>query len=170
MSGAPLDALVVFGCRVIDGRPSPALVRRLVRAAAAAGEYPAAVLVLSGGDAHGVAEAEVMRDDLVARGVAPARLRCERQARSTAENAARVVPILAELGARRIGLVTDPYHVRRSAVLLRAAARRAGLGGLTVVPLPAVESKSTLARLGLWIEESVKLAVSLVRGPPTTSA
>jgi uncharacterized SAM-binding protein YcdF (DUF218 family) len=154
----PIDAIVVLGCRVLpDGTPSPALLRRLRRAAALAREWPRAVVVVTGGDRHGRSEAGVMAAWLAAVGIGPARIREEQRARSTLENARFVVPILAALGAEHVAVVTDAYHVRRGLVLLGRGLRAAGVTGVRLSPAPVESDKGWWERGRLALAERGKL-------------
>ncbi len=136
-----LGALVVLGCRVAaDGNPGPAALRRLLRAAAAYDEHPLPVL-LSGGRAWaGTVEAVAFRAWLVARGGVPvAATWVECCSLSTAENARFSASILAELGVRRVGVVTCDWHLARA---LRAFAR----AGVEASPLPAASPRTDFPR------------------------
>jgi hypothetical protein len=81
--------LVIFGAavRADGGSPSGSLRRRCENAVRISHDYAAACfLVTSGVGRHGPAEALVMRDLLVERGVAPARIVLETAARDTLES------------------------------------------------------------------------------------
>ncbi|MDF2233250.1 YdcF family protein [Albimonas sp. CAU 1670] len=115
------EALVVLGAALRpDGRPSPALTRRIETAARlfAAGRAPWALV--SGGPARGgVSEAEAMRRALVERGVPEAAILVEDRARDTLENARFAIPILRAAGVRRAVLVTDRVHMPRALAVFR---------------------------------------------------
>jgi vancomycin permeability regulator SanA len=128
-NGAPLGshAILVFGAAVDhDGRPHRPLTLRLHRALAEAVADPRAVVIVSGGRVHGrPAEAPVMREWLLTRGLDAARIVVEPEARSTYENARHCADLIAGQGVRRVTLVTERYHVLRSRLLLaRALAAR----------------------------------------------
>ena len=110
------DAALVLGYALtVDGKPLPNLVARVERAAELyrAGLVPR--LVVSGGAARNrVTEAGAMRELLMARGVPTEAIAIDLRARSTEENFACSVPILAELGARRVLVVTEPWHMPRA--------------------------------------------------------
>ncbi len=106
------DAVIVAGCRVMpDGRPSPALERRVRTAVALwkAGRAPR--IVMTGGVGENPpSEAEAAARLAHALGVPESALVRESQSTTTAENAqfaARVVD------ARRVLVVSDTYHVLR---------------------------------------------------------
>ena len=72
-------------------------------------------------------------------GVSPERVIVEDRARSTTENADRVMPLLISQGVRWVTVISQPRHAQRLAFNLRVAARRAGLRlaiDLRLAPLP----------------------------------
>lgn len=128
----PADAVLVLGMRAyVDGRPNPCLVARVRHGAALVRGGVAPLLVVSGGTDRedGRNEARVMRGLAVREGVPPARVRLEDRSTSTRENMELGRAVLAAAGARRVVVVTEPYHAPRAAWL----ARRAGLDA-TVSP------------------------------------
>jgi hypothetical protein len=157
--------VVIFGCPTRpDGRVSPALRRRLERGLDAARQDPDAVVIVTGGAIAGPAEAPVMRAWLVARGLDPERVTVEDQARSTIENALLVTPMLRDLEVDRVTLVTSRFHVRRAAVLLRLALRRAKLPSVRVEVHSAPDGPSDGKRVTAAIE-AAKLAGNLLLFP-----
>ena len=136
-SGPSPPAIVVLGCRVqLDGaqRLAPGALARRVEMAA--GTYlqrgdARAVVVVSGGRRWGDdVEADVMARELTLRGVPAAAIVRERCSFSTRENARFSAEILARRGARRVALVTCPWHMKRAALLFSRA-------GLAVEPVAA---------------------------------
>lgn len=119
-----MDYLIVLGARVYDDGPSPALTRRLNAVMACLGDHPDAVIIASGGQGRNepMSEAQCIFDELVKRGVAPARIRLEEASTDTFENIANCRAMIGDDGAA-IALVTNNYHVWRS---LRIA-RKVGL-------------------------------------------
>lgn len=111
---------MILGAAVWADGPSPTLRKRTDHAATVWHQRPQAHLVPCGGvGAHGPAEARVMRDLLIAAGVSPDRIRIEDQSTSTLENIRNARPILRELGARRVTIVTDLTHAPRAAMVAR---------------------------------------------------
>jgi uncharacterized SAM-binding protein YcdF (DUF218 family) len=158
-----VHVIVVLGCRVWpSGNLSHALARRLRRAFEAASADPDAHLIVTGGDRVGPAEAPVMRDWLVEHGVDGSRITTEARARVTAENALFVAPVLGTLGATRVTVVTDRFHMRRSLVLLRAACRRHGVA-VPIEPMAAEDEKRGAERVWLAFGEWHKTLWSLAR-------
>ena len=149
-------AIVVFGCAVLDdGTPSPALARRLERAFEAALADPSALVVVSGGavaSAH--PEGQVMRRWLTARGLAPQRILVEDQARFTLENAELVAPMLKRANVREVTLVTERFHMVRSAHLLQVAMAGKGLTQTTLNLAPADDRLSGRALVERAVREA----------------
>lgn len=119
------DALVVLGARVLPGGvPSGSLVARVEQAVALYHRGVAPWLVLSGGvGAHAPSEARVMLALAVEAGVPSSACVLEEQSHSTEGNARLSVRLLRERGARRVVVVSDPYHLLRA----RQCFRREGL-------------------------------------------
>jgi uncharacterized SAM-binding protein YcdF (DUF218 family) len=113
---APGDAALVLGYALDPtGQPQPSLVARIDHAADLHRRGLVAHLIVSGGAARaGVREADAMRELLVARGVPDQAILLESRARSTEENFACAAPILRQLAARRVLLVTEPWHMARA--------------------------------------------------------
>jgi uncharacterized SAM-binding protein YcdF (DUF218 family) len=118
----PADAVVVLGAQVHrGGRPSAALRGRVQRAAALYRQGYAPRIVVTGGvgDA-GIAEAAVMQGIAVGLGVPETAIVLEPTATRTAESARAVGAICREAGWRSVIVVSDPFHLRRSALLFAA--------------------------------------------------
>jgi uncharacterized SAM-binding protein YcdF (DUF218 family) len=128
------DYLVIFGAAVRpDGSPSGTLERRIAGAVAAGRTLADARYMPTGGrGASGHVEADVMRDMLIAAGVAPDAIVCERDARDTLDSARNCDAMLRAAGdAAAVIPCTSRYHRPRCALLFR-------LLGWTVktVPMP----------------------------------
>jgi uncharacterized SAM-binding protein YcdF (DUF218 family) len=119
----PADAIVVLGAQVHrGGRPSAALRGRTQRAVALYQQGYAPRIIVSGGvgDA-GIAEAAVMQAIAVGRGVPEAAVVLEPTATRTVESARAVGAICRAAGWRSAIVVSDPFHLWRSALLFAAA-------------------------------------------------
>jgi uncharacterized SAM-binding protein YcdF (DUF218 family) len=125
------DALVLLGCRVaVERLPGPAA-RRVARTAVAFREGWSARVVVSGGRKwEGLVEADALAAELEKEGVPRNALLLERASRTTLENARLTARLLAELGARRIGLVSCDWHLARALWCFRRA-------GVAAEPVPA---------------------------------
>lgn len=105
------DAIVVPGCLVYrDGRPSPALVRRVDHGVRLFEDGRAPLLAFSGRGRGGRPEAEVMRELALDAGVPDASIVIEAASMTTAENARMTHGVL---GGGRIVVATDTTHVLR---------------------------------------------------------
>ena len=118
---APTEAVVVLGCRLLDGGvPSPAAQRRIAEGAAAfhrsvaVGGTPPLV-VASGGRRWGrEVEAVAIADALAALAVPRDRIALELFSLSTVENARYTAEILRAHGIRRAAVVTCDWHIPRA--------------------------------------------------------
>lgn len=116
----PVELVVVPGCRVYaDGRPSPALQRRVLTGAQEALARGVPLLITG---AYG--EAEVGAALALGHGVPAHRLLQEPTATCTAENAARSAGLVGDVP---VLVVSDDYHLLRCAWLFRRHFRRVGL-------------------------------------------
>jgi uncharacterized SAM-binding protein YcdF (DUF218 family) len=145
-------AIVVLGCALHQGRPSPALERRLDLAARAFRRGVAPRILATGGRAWaGRREADVMVERL--RELTPeADLVAEDRSTSTAENARFSCAWLRQHGIERVMLATCHWHLPRAL----ANFRRCG-----VVAIPPPSSWLERSKVG-WLT-IVKEHVSTVR-------
>jgi uncharacterized SAM-binding protein YcdF (DUF218 family) len=139
--GAPVAA---------DGRPGPALARRLRCALRLLRADPRSLALVTGGAPRRAprsrAEALVAADALAAAGISPARILVETLARNTWQNAAESARLLRGQGLERrpLLLVTDPWHLPRALLAFRAHGLRARGAGCRV---DAAERPPALPRL-----------------------
>ncbi len=124
-------------------------------------------LIFSGAaaDPSGPSNAEVMRRQAVQAGVPASAIKVESSSRTTRENAELVGQLLVDAsgnGAKRIILVTSPYHQRRASLEFKLLADQ----GITIInhPTPNDPDWSKLWWLtprGWWLAggELVKIAV-----------
>ena len=119
-----MDYLIVLGASVYQDGPSPGLTRRINAVMKCLDDHPDAVIIASGGQGRDepVSEAQCIRDELVKRGVNPARIVLEDQSTNTRENIANSLALMARPDAQ-VGIVTNNYHIWRALRL----ARRAGM-------------------------------------------
>jgi uncharacterized SAM-binding protein YcdF (DUF218 family) len=155
-SGIRAGAIVVLGAKTLkDGRASRAIERRVQVAVALYRAGVAPVLLLSGGGARAVPEAEVMRDLALAASIPDSALLVEPRSRNTLENATETARLLAARGTVPVVLVTDRYHALRARVLFR-------LVGLSVRAVHAPPA-SLQQEWPMWMLESVKFPNSVAR-------
>lgn len=114
-SASPVDAVVVLGAALTrEGRPTPALERRVRHGVAVFGRHPDAVLIMSGGGRGPRPEAEAMAEIATALGVAPGAILREAESARTLENAAFTARLMSERKLGRAVIVTDPHHMPRA--------------------------------------------------------
>jgi uncharacterized SAM-binding protein YcdF (DUF218 family) len=161
------DAVVVLGARVLAGGvPSGALRARTEKAVELYQRGLAPRLVFSGGvGVHPPSEARVMLALATRLGVPAEACVLEEQSHSTEENARFASRLLRELGARRVVVVSDPYHLLRARQYFR-------LNGLDVATSPALDTERNLdavERFYWTVREAVALLlhprVLLARAP-----
>ena len=114
---------MIFGARLRpDGRPGPALMRRVAGAVAAASGKPDARFLVTGAQPRGGrTEAAVMRELLHKAGVDDQRILVEDEAHNTRSSAIRCAAILrAHPGLSPVFVCTDRFHQARCVMLLRA--------------------------------------------------
>ncbi len=110
-----MEILVTLGNRLNDdGSISDFLRARLEKTLSIAKDYD--LLVVTGGIANpkaGRAEADVMRDYLVERGVPEDEIRVENTSKTTKENAKHCRKVFEELNVKEITLLSSAYHIDR---------------------------------------------------------
>lgn len=111
--------VLVLGAKVNGIRPSRALRYRIEAAAAYAKQYPHVELIASGGQGpdEGMAEADVIARELMARGIEESRIHIEAESTSTVENFQLSRSIWD--GAPGLTIVTNDFHVRRARLVGR---------------------------------------------------
>jgi uncharacterized SAM-binding protein YcdF (DUF218 family) len=150
------DAIVVLGCALHAGAPSPALTRRVECGAALLARGVAPRLVLSGGGQSGRPEAEAMAALAAALGVPAERMLLEPHSRDTIGNAFNSAALLRARGLASVVLVSDAYHLARARILFRHA-------GLIVAATDHPPPRSWLRELPFYLREVAALAVNLCR-------
>jgi uncharacterized SAM-binding protein YcdF (DUF218 family) len=146
------DAIVVLGTPLSSENRLTDVARERVRGGVGLwlrGMAP--IVCLSGGGAHRIApdrprEADVMAAHAEQLGVPASALRVERESLSTADNARLSAAILRSEGCRRVWVVTQPFHTRRS----RYWFRRVGLEALAWYDDDSVEFRDPRRALN-WI-------------------
>jgi hypothetical protein len=122
-------ALVVLGAGLeTNGTVKPKLVGRLHQALRLARAYPAAPIILTGGNQKGgVTESYAMRQWLLRHGVSEKRLHLEDLAKDTVGNALYSATILDKLKVTDVTVVTSVSHMRRGLADLEEACLAKGL-------------------------------------------
>ncbi|WP_426735496.1 YdcF family protein [Myxococcus faecalis] len=153
------DVVVVLGARVLAGGvPSGALRARTEQAVALYQRGVASRLVFSGGvGVHPPSEARAMLALATRLGVPPEACVLEEESHSTDDNARLTSVLLRELGARRVVVVSDPYHLLRARQYFR-------LNGFEVLTSPALRTERNLS----WVDRcywTMREAIALLLHP-----
>jgi uncharacterized SAM-binding protein YcdF (DUF218 family) len=154
------EAILVLGAAQYEGRPSPVFRARLDHAAALYAQGIAPVVVVTGGQQAGdrVSEARTADAYLQAQGIPAEALRLEVDGRTSYESLAASARFLADEGIDEIVLVSDGWHLRRSAAIAASV-------GLTAHPSPAPGSPySTVGALQQMARETVGLSLGRIIG------
>jgi uncharacterized SAM-binding protein YcdF (DUF218 family) len=113
---------IIMGSAVLpDGRPGPALRRRVAAALKLQSEFKDLVFIPSGGIVQNrpCSEAEAMRALLIEAGVNGERIFMEDKSKNTLQNVINSVRIIRQLPATRNVIVcSDDYHILRCRLLL----------------------------------------------------
>jgi uncharacterized SAM-binding protein YcdF (DUF218 family) len=148
-------AIVIFGAAVrADGRPSPALARRIGYAVEAAAALPAATIFCSGAAGPvGPSEASVMAAGLQAHGVDRARLVLDEDSRDTLQSAVAAARFLRSRGLSRAVVCSDRYHIPRIRLLLGAL-------GVATVAGPLLPGRGGTRR-AYWMRMRLREALAI---------
>lgn len=121
-AGPAPHAIVIFGAAVRpDGRPSPALARRIAYGLAAAEAAPEALVFCSGAAAgQGPSEAAVMAKALREAFLPPDRLVLDEESRDTLQSVVAACRFLRLRGLERAVVCSDGYHLPRIRMLFGA--------------------------------------------------
>lgn len=119
MRDVPVDYLIILGAWLQEDRPGPELAPRIAYAADYMRRHPQSVAVATGGcfrSGQTKSEARVIWEGLVQKGIDPARILLEEEARITYDNFAACKAIIARHSGKeaRIGVVTNTFHVLRA--------------------------------------------------------
>lgn len=115
------ECVLLFGKHAPGGRMDPDFEARLDRAMALWSDRPPhSVVLLGGGPANELSEAELARRGLLARGIAgDAPLRLESESRDTLQNLRNARALLGEGMRSRVTLLSSRYHLARCAWFAR---------------------------------------------------
>lgn len=158
-NGKP-DFILILGSGLRGDKPSRMLQSRLDAAYTLAQTYPDTPIIASGGQGNQEisSEAQAMRNDLVARGIADTRILQDSRSRDTFENFAYSRALIEVRGlhtqALNITIVTNDFHALRAWRL----AQHAGFGHSTVVCAPTPYSIT----LNAWLREYLSWVKALL--------
>jgi uncharacterized SAM-binding protein YcdF (DUF218 family) len=156
----PAEAILVLGAAQYQGRPSRVFQSRLDHAAALYADGLAPVVVVTGGQQPGdvFSEAFTAYAYLQDQGVPDSALRLEIDGRTSYESIAASARFLQDEGISEVILVSDGWHLARSAAIARSV-------GMTPWVSPTPESVySTAGTLQAMVRETAGLAVGRVIG------
>jgi uncharacterized SAM-binding protein YcdF (DUF218 family) len=137
-----------------DGRASPSLRRRIRYAVRAAAAWPDAPVFCSGGvGANPPSEASIMRDELVAQGVATGRTVLDEASLDTLQSVVAAARFVRREGLDGCVVCTDSYHQPRCRLLL-------ALLGIPSVPGPTERGPSGTRRY-YWAKMHLREALAL---------
>lgn len=148
---APVDAIIVLGGGIKNGKPTPTLANRLDTAAPLIKEQPDAVVITSGGIGIGetVSEAQAMAEYLYDQhDIALSHISLEAESTSTDENFLYSQMVLIQNGVALndpIAIVTSDFHIPRS----KAIAEHQGYKN--IIPLASPTPLSI--RYNAWFRE-----------------
>ncbi|OYD07475.1 YdcF family protein [Paludifilum halophilum] len=109
------QAIIVLGAAIKGEKPGPALKERLDYAYRLYSRGLAPVIICSGGSIkHRISEAEVMKQNLVEKGVPPDSILLEDRSTNTVQNIANTMKILKQHQWDDVYLVTHDYHMYRA--------------------------------------------------------
>ena len=153
------EVIIVLGCKVNSSGPSRMLKNRLDTAYEFLQQNPNVICVVSGGKGADEprAEGDVMRDYLVAKGIAGERIIVENSSKNTYENLQFSFAILEEKGLpdSRVSLVTDAFHQCRAQHIAKKLGRE----------VYAVSANTELVFLPTyWVREWLGLTKELIFG------
>lgn len=115
--------VLILGSKVDGTEPSADLQKRIDTAADWLLSYPNSIAVACGGQGTGeeVTEAEVIREKLLEKGIAPDRILLENQSVNTEQNLFYAQKVLLEnnLPNKEVLLLTDDYHLYRALLIAK---------------------------------------------------
>lgn len=156
----PAQAILVLGAAQYQGRPSLVFQSRLDHAAALYADGLAPVVVVTGGQQPGdvFSEAFTAYSYLQDQGIPESALRLEIDGRTSYESIAASARFLQDEGISEVVLVSDGWHLARSAAIARSV-------GLTPWASPTEDSVySTVGVLQAMARETAGLAVGRLIG------
>jgi uncharacterized SAM-binding protein YcdF (DUF218 family) len=153
----PADAIVILGCRVGPGGiPSDSLRTRTLHAVELYRQGLAPAIICTGGlGTHPPEESRVEAALALRRGVPATAIFREERSHSTLENARYAAEICRARGWKRVIVVSEPYHLYRSAACFRRV-------GLDPYPSPA---RGSYVNRNAWMRtiQLLREALLLVR-------
>jgi uncharacterized SAM-binding protein YcdF (DUF218 family) len=160
-SAAPADVIIVLGCQAwVGAAPSPCIRARADHAAGLYRRGLAPHIIPTGwASAPGPSEASVMTQVLLADGVPLSAIVPDDRAQNTIQNIRNSLALMQAHGWHTAIIVTEPYHIKRAAII----ARDAGLPAL-LSPAPAsLDWDDPRSRVLLVFRDSLSLMLYQVK-------
>lgn len=148
VDGSP-QTVIVLGCMVLDGEPSPMLALRIGKAQEYLSSHPNTVCVATGGQGanEAMSEAECIRKYLVLGGIDESRIYVEDTSVDTAENIRFAAEIIEREGLPKDAVVvSECYHIYRGV----RQANHNGLHASGIYPDPSTVIKTMPS---YWLRE-----------------
>ena len=117
----PPDVLLILGCRVRGNEAEETLMMRIEKAAEYLKENKQTVAVACGGIVHKdqlKSEAEVIREELIRRGVEAERIILEDKSKTTAQNFINAGKLLS-LEGKRVAFLSSEFHLMRASMIAK---------------------------------------------------
>lgn len=117
----PPDILLILGCRVRGNEAEETLMMRIERAAEYLNENKATLAVACGGIVHKDqfrSEAEVIKEELIKRGVEADRLILEDKSKTTAQNFINAKK-LVDLEGKSVAFLSSEFHLMRASMIAK---------------------------------------------------
>lgn len=114
------DTVIILGCLVKNGNPSPMLERRLQYGLEFLSANPDSVCVVSGGQGknESLPEADAMKQWLVSNGIDESRVFTEDKSSDTEENISFSLKVIEANGlSKNIILISDSFHLWRASII-----------------------------------------------------
>ena len=143
------QTVIVLGCQVIDGEPSPMLALRLGKAEEYLRAHPSAVCVVTGGMGidEEISEAECMYRYLIRAGIDADRIYKEDRSTDTTENLRFTTEIIEAEGLPQdVVVVSECYHIYRGV-------RQAKLNGLHAAGICPSSDPVIITLPSYWLRE-----------------
>lgn len=140
------DYLLLLGCKVRDGEPSPILQDRIDTAYDYLTAHPDTLCIATGGqgDDESITEAQCIFDTLTAMGIDPNRILTEDQATCTSENFTYSLALIEDEQAT-VGVLSSEFHLFRASLMAKG-------NGLDAVFISA-PTTTTSSRIGFTLRE-----------------
>lgn len=151
------QTVIVLGCMVLDGEPSPMLAIRLQKAKEYLDAHPDAVCIVTGGKGSNeeISEAECMRRYLTGNGIDESRIYTEDKSVDTTENIRFSKEIIdAEGLPKDVVIVSECYHIYRGV-------RQAKLNGLRAYGIYPDPAPVLITMPSYWVREIFALSRDL---------